>query len=159
MPFIIILFNIFLGLTVFFITNSIISRNKIKNLLKEKLSNLESSKGMYDFKGTKSGKTYLIKIINNYSCAEININSKNYFQINLGAVSSRKSGKKIERVYDLINSTDSDDIVKVYLIYPNSLQLMKVLNECEMKIINGNDIVYGCRFITFDELITNKIEL
>lgn len=112
-----------------------------------------------DFLAVKDNKKYVIKVVYNFDCAEISVNSKNFWQKNKGAVASRKSGNKIPNVYDLINldlkSNNLTDFKKVHIIYPNAQSLVHVLNECEIAFITPETKVYGTFFYNFKDL--NKI--
>ena len=102
-------------------------------------------------------KKYLIKMIYHPKSYEININSKKYWQVNRGIVSSRKSGEQMKKVYDLINFDLKENeypknTIKLYVIYPFSKRLLKVINECEMIFIKPNTDIYGCRIINYNSL-------
>ena len=115
----------------------------------------------FDFEMNYNNKIYLIKMIYHPSRAEINVNAKDYWQINRGTVSSRTSGEQMKGVYDLINfdlknNNYPKNTVKLYVIYPDSVSLLKVINECEMKFITPQIDIYGCkmnRFIDLEEKI------
>ena len=114
----------------------------------------------YDFKMNYNGKLFLIKLIYNPSCDEICINAKHYWQQNHGVVSSRKKGEQMKGVYDLIflNLEENNfplDTVKLYIIYPNSKNLVKVINECEMVFIKPNVDIYGSRVNNYSDLEQN----
>lgn len=114
----------------------------------------------FDFKMDYNNKLFLIKLIYNPSCYEININAKHYWQRNEGVVSSRKKGEQMKGVYDLTffdlkaNNLPSDT-VKLYVIYPDCKRLMKVINECEMVMINPSVDIYGCSVDKYIELEKN----
>lgn len=123
----------------------------VKRILKNKA---------FDFEVSYNSKTYLVKMIYHPTCAEINVNSRDYWQINKGTVSSRKSGEQMKGVYDLINFKLTDNnypknTVKLYVIYPDSKCLMKVLNECEMKFITPDTDIYGTKVNRFIDLEEN----
>ena len=108
----------------------------------------------FDYEMKYNDKTFLIKVIYNPSSDEICINAKHYWQKNHGVVSSRKKGDQIKGVYDLIffdleANGYSKDTVKLYIIYPESKRLMKVINECEMIFIKPEVDIYGCRIVNF----------
>ena len=114
----------------------------------------------FDYEIRYNDKIYLIKMIYHPACYEINVNAKDYFQVNRGAVSSRKSGEKMENVYDLINfnleeNNYPQNTVKLYVVYPYSKTLLKVLNECEYQFIKPNTNLYGCKMTNFTELKDN----
>jgi hypothetical protein len=114
----------------------------------------------FDYEVKYKDKIYLIKMIYHPACYEINVNSKDYFQVNVGAVSSRKSGEKMNNVYDLMNFNLEENnypknTVKLYVIYPYSKTLLKVLNECDYQFIKPNTNLYGCKMTNFTELKEN----
>ena len=114
----------------------------------------------FDFEMKYNNKTFLIKMIYHPSKCEINVNSPSYWQINRGVVSSRKSGEKMKGVYDLLNFKLADNgysknTVKLYVIYPFSKHMMKVINECEMVFIKPNTDIYGCRINNYNDLKVN----
>lgn len=114
----------------------------------------------FDYEVKYNNKIYLVKMIYHPACYEINVNSKDYWQVNKGAVSSRKSGEKMEKVYDLINFDAQKngypkDTIKLYVIYPLSTTLMKVLNECEYEFITPKTDIYGCKMTNFNSLKEN----
>ena len=126
------------------------ANKKIINLLKNNGYMIEEGmKPYYDIKAIKDDKISFIKVIYNFKKNEINVNSKKYFQLNSGVVSSRKKGKKLEKVYDLIEMKVNDTEEKIYLVYPSSSRLLKVLNECEMQFIDENTDIYGTKMIEF----------
>ena len=141
---------------------------KAFKLTEEKLVNVAGSDNVkrilknkaFDFEVSYNNKLYLVKLIYHPSLAEINVNSRNYWQINKGTVSSRKSGEQMKGVYDLINFKLVDNnypknTIKLYVIYPDSRCLLKVLNECEMKFITPDTDIYGCRMNRFKDLEEN----
>lgn len=116
---------------------------------------------VYDFEMDYNNKKFLIKMIYHPSRNEININSKSYWQVNEGSVSSRKSGVQMQGVYDLVNfdlasnGYNKSDTVKLYVIYPSSRVLLKVINECEMEFIKPETDIYGCKVNNFTDLKEN----
>ena len=111
----------------------------------------------FDYEMEFNNKKYLVKMIYHPSKCEININSANYWQINRGIVSSRKSGEQMKGVYDLLRYKLADNgyaknTVKLYVIYPCSNRLMKVINECEMVFIKPNTDIYGSRVVNYTKL-------
>ena len=112
----------------------------------------------FDYEVKHCNKTYLVKMIYHPDCYEINVNSRDYWQVNKGAVSSRKSGEKMTNVYDLINFDAQKngypaDTIKLYVIYPYSKTLMKVLNECEYEFVKPTTNIYGCKMTNYTKLI------
>ena len=114
----------------------------------------------FDFEMKYNNKTFLVKMIYHPHKHEINVNSKSYWQINRGVVSSRKSGEKMNGVYDLINYNHlangyGKNTVKLYVIYPLAKRMMKVINECEMKFIQPETDIYGCKINNYIDLKQN----
>lgn len=114
----------------------------------------------FDFEMNYNNKTFLIKMIYHPKKHEINVNSPNYWQVNRGTVSSRKSGEQMKNVYDLLKYKPLENgypknTVRLYVIYPNSRSLMKVINECEMKFIKPETDIYGCRINNYTDLKDN----
>ena len=143
-----------------------INKRKAYKNLHEKLLTISSSVEVvkknkaYDFKMNHNGKLFLIKLIYNPSCDEICINAKHYWQQNHGVVSSRKKGEQMKGVYDLIfldlaQNNFPLDTVKLYVIYPESQRLVKVINECEMIFIKPNVDIYGSRVNNYSDLEKN----
>lgn len=125
----------------------------------ENVKKIEKNKA-FDFEMKYNNKTFLIKMVYHPSRDEININSKDFWQVNHGVVSSRKTGEQMKNVYDLINYNLSEygydkSTVKLYVIYPYSNRLLKVLNECEMKFITPKIDIYGCRINNYSDLTEN----
>ena len=107
-----------------------IFKNKAYNNLYSKLVDIAGANNIkkgtsnaFDYEINYNDKIYLIKMIYHPRSYEININSKNYWQVNRGIVSSRKSGEQMKKVYDLIEfdlktNNYPKNTVKLYVIYP-----------------------------------------
>lgn len=111
----------------------------------------------FDFEMNYNNKTFLIKMIYNPCSHEININARDYWQINRGVVSSRKSGEQMKNVYDLIEFKLDDEkykknTIKLYVVYPDSRSLMKVINECEMQFVKPKTDIYGTKMTKYSKL-------
>ena len=143
------------------------NKKKALNNIQEALITLAGSENVtyvkskaYDFMVNYNEKTYLIKMIYHPARHEINVNAKDYWQVNKGVVSSRKTGEQMQGVYELINfdlksNNFSKNTVKLYVIYPSSRCLMKVLNECEMQFIKPKTDIYGTKMTNFTDLVDN----
>lgn len=141
-----------------------IFKNKAYNKLYSKLVDITGIENIkrgtskaFDYEINHNDKIYLIKMIYHPRSYEININSKNYWQVNRGVVSSRKTGEQMKKVYDLIEfdlkeNNYPKNTVKLYVIYPYSKRLLKVINECEMVFIKPNTDIYGCKVVNFTTL-------
>lgn len=155
-----ILIPLVLVITLLIVIKIVKKRNAYKNVrsILLQIAGFEnvklSNNKAFDYEMNYNDKIYLVKLIYNPKEYEINVNSKNYWQINKGIVSSRKTGEKLEGVYDLINFNVKENcyegkVVKLYVIYPNSKSLLKVINECEMEFIKPKTDIYGCKITTY----------
>ena len=50
---------------------------------------------------------------------------------------------------------EGKEIKKLFIIYPNSRALLKVINECEMVFIDPKTDIYGSTIITYRQLEEN----
>lgn len=110
---------------------------------------------LYDFKLENADFIYLFKIVYNYDCREIALNSKNYWVRNGTVVSSKNSGVLIEGIYDLINKKDFEydkNIKKIYVIYPSARTLLKTINESEVVFIKPELDCFGVKVTNFTDL-------
>lgn len=114
----------------------------------------KATKAPYDFMFETEEKKYLFKVIFHPSQAEINVNSKNYWQVNHGVVSSRKQGVQLKGIYGLVNyeEVSRKPIQKIYIITPNAKVLMKVVNECEMVFITPETDCFGVNIYRHSDL-------
>ncbi len=109
----------------------------------------------YDYELNLGESICLVKVLYNYRNQEISVNNKNYWQLNDKVVSSKRSGTKLEGIYDLVNQTEfpyNKPIKKIYLIYPSARVLLKAVNESELIFITPNVDCYGVNLVKFDEL-------
>lgn len=159
MYFIIIFLVISIVFTVVYI--SLISRRKstakktIINELNLYGQTKENKKQIYDYLVDTEFCNYYVKVIYNFRNLEIALNSKNHWQLNDKVVSSKKSGTKIEGIYDLVNAKDlcaDKPFKKIYLVYPSSKILVKAVNESELAFIHPNMDCYGVNIVKFNEL-------
>ena len=132
---------------------------KVKEILERVCDSVEvvEKNKAFDFIATKGEQKYLLKMVYFFCQDEINVNAKNYWQANHGAVSSRKKGEKVPDVYDLVNfdlvaNGYSVDTKKIYIIYPQATTLMKVINECEMVLIKPTTDCHGAKLTNFTNL-------
>ncbi len=103
----------------------------------------------YDFLCKFDDQFLLIKIIDNPNSNEIILNSRSKWQIN-------KGGSKDYFVNDIesflvldTKKIKEENVFKIALIYPNSRNLMRYVNECELAFIYPNQEIYGCHLIRF----------
>lgn len=152
---IILILAAILTISVLIILRQSNTKQKIYATLQELGETVAEKKDCYDYKLTRNDTIYLIKIIYNYSKLEISVNNKNHWELNDKVVASKKSGTKLEGIYDLINKQDFSfelPMKKVYLIYPSSKVLLKAVNESELNFIQPNTDCYGVHLIKYDEI-------
>ena len=154
MLFLYILIGIIVSVSAFYIAIVVRKSNALKKIINKLEAKgykvVKEHNKIYDLVIEKDDIKSLVKIIYNFDKAEINVNSKNYFQINYGVVSSRKKGEKLNNCYDLIDY--KTDCNKLYLIYPEAIRLMKVINECEMIFIDDSTDIYGTKMIQYNKI-------
>ncbi len=99
---------------------------------------------------------YYVKVLYNYNCYEISINSRYLWQYKTEA-----QDEKIRfwpNVVDFVNFNPHDEkksVVKLCLIYPNSRSLLVYLNESEIAFVRPEQVLYGINFITYERLNSN----
>ncbi len=131
------------------------AKNDILTSLQQYGEVVVAKKECYDYMLTKNKTIFLVKVIYNFNKLEISVNNKNHWEINDKVVSSKKSGTKLQGIYDLINNKDFPfelPYKKVYLIYPSSKVLLKAVNESELTFIYPSTDCYGVNLIKYDEL-------
>ena len=157
-----------IAIVLFFAILNIFKKKKALDEVKQTLIEIAGESSVvkidskaFDFEMDYNNKKFLIKMIYHPTRNEININSKDYWQVNEGTVSSRKSGTQMQGVYDLVNfdlasnGYNKNDTQKLYVIYPSSRVLLKVINECEMEFIKPETDIYGCKVNNFTDLKEN----
>lgn len=159
MNFIYILIPIIIIAIIVFVTLTIKRKINAKKEILEELNKLGKTKEIkgkvYDYEVDTKECIYLIKVIYNFQKLEISINNKNYWQLNDTVVASKKSGTKIEGIYDLINNDTfsfNKPHKKVYVVYPSSRVLVKAVNESELTFITPEMDCYGVNVVKFDEI-------
>lgn len=135
----------------------IIRKSKSKSIIYKSLNSYgptKASKKCYDYLVDTKDCYYCVKVIYNFNKYEISLNNKNHWNLNDKVVSSKKSGAKLEGIYDLVNENLEFDKPhkKVYLVYPDSKILVKAVNESEIALIHPNMDCYGVNVVKFKEL-------
>ncbi len=140
------------------------ANQKINNLFKEivdeyKSANVKFTKikdKCYDYYLETLTSIYYIKIIYNYECYEISLNSRYLWQYKKD-VNDEKI-RFIPDVIDFVNFNPTDEkkaVYKMCLIYPNSRSLLIYLNESELAFVRPEQQIYGIHFITYERLNSN----
>lgn len=130
------------------------AQNNIVSTLKQ-FGKVKAVRKTYDYIVDTNSFVFLIKVVYNFAEHEISINNKNYWQLNDTVVASKKSGTKIEGIYDLINNDTfsfNKPHKKVYVVYPSSRVLVKAVNESELTFITPEMDCYGVNVVKFDEI-------
>ena len=160
-----IAFVIFLIFAIIFIytkRQQIKCRNNITKLFTKACENKGISeykfehvkKDIYDFYFENDSHIYYIKIINNPGNHEICINNAIKWQLRIlgdtnGKINFIENVEGLMRL-DLNNKEKKEH--KLYIVYPNTRALLKVINECEMVFVNPDNDVYGSTVITYKKL-------
>lgn len=108
----------------------------------------------YDYHLSFKTMEYYIKLIKNYSNAEISVHSK--YQWQSKSSSSDRSIKQIKDVNYLIDKkvekSQHKKIYKLFIIYPDARRLLLHKEICEIIFIDPQTDIYGVNLITFSEL-------
>ena len=91
--------------------------------------------------------------LNNPNNQEICVNNAIKWQLRNGL--HEKGLRFVEGVELLMRmdiKTDGKEVRKLFIIYPNSRALLKVINECEMVFITPKTDIYGASIITYKQL-------
>ncbi len=114
-------------------------------------------KETHDFYFESEKHIYYVKVIYNPANHEICINNAIKWQIRkLGDMSENlvfASGIEPLMRLDLKNKEKKEH--KLFIVYPNTRALLKVINECEMVFVYPDTDVYGAQVVTYKELNSN----
>ena len=130
-----------------------ICQKKVKDNYKLELVNNNLA---YDYFIETENYKYYIKLINNPNNQEICVNNAIKWQLRSGP--HDKEMRFVEGVEHLMRmdiKRDQKISRKVFIIYPNSKALFKVINECEMIFVNPDTDIYGANIITYKQLEDN----
>ncbi len=137
---------------------------KVCNLLEEIANEYKTSSGKlikeknkpYDYYLETVSNIYYIKVIYNYSCYEISINSKYKWQYRKDIYDEKI--RFIEGITDFVNmkfQSQKKEVKKICLIYPNSRSLLYYINESDIAFVNAEEPLYGINFVTYEQLLAN----
>lgn len=123
----------------------------------ERVSKKNNAQALYDFKMVLPNKILFIKIIPNFSNAEICMNNAVKWQIKKSF--NDKSNKFIDVDefvrFDPQKEIDYIKTSKVALIYPHSNTILRYINECEMKFVTPKNDLNGLFVMTYQNLVDN----
>ena len=110
----------------------------------------------YDFSFKYNNTNYVFKVLKCPNNGEIVINNKTRWQINLDMRVGKAPRNKVEvKDLDGFMNYDVENTVRYCLVYKDCYSIKQWVNECEMKFIKTNkDLVYGIKFLKFDEFET-----
>ena len=131
------------------ILNSLIPNNSTDYLIKK------NDTSTFDYTFETPRVVYYIKIIPNLLNEEICVNNSVKWQLRRSF--NDETLRFVEEVDGLMRMeiNSSKNHKKLYIIYPNSRALLKVINECEMVFITPETDIYGANIITFKQLEDN----
>ena len=146
------------------IINSVLPIVKKKKLIEKFENYLKKSKKDYSFKVlnkdiydidlTISNKKYVIKIIIIPEYSEVQINSKETWEVKYGAGNTPGKAQPHNRYLNEVSTFQKtnfpDKSIKLILFSPKPKKIVKYINECEIVFVNPSTDVYGSRIITDD---------
>ncbi len=114
-------------------------------------------KADYDVYFESEKSIYYVKVILNPSSQEICINNAVQWQVRKlndpnGHIVFVEKIESLMRL-DLKNKEKKEH--KLFIIYPNTRALLKVINECEMVFVYPDTDVYGASVVTYHNLAEN----
>lgn len=139
-----------------------------RNKLIEKLENyLKRTNKEYKFKVLKNDiydidlvineNNFVIKIVIVPEYSEIQINSKETWEVKYGAGNTPGKVQPHKRYLNEVSSFQKtnfpDNKIKLILISPKPKKIVKYINECEIVFVNPSTDVYGSRIITEDNFV------
>lgn len=112
-------------------------------------------KDTHDFYFESDKSIYYIKVIYNFSNQEICINNAIKWQLR-GFRDNNEGMQFVEGIESLmrldLNNKEKKEH-KLFIIYPNTRALLKVINECEMVFVYPDTDVYGATVIPYLKLV------
>ena len=112
-----------------------------------------SNNPAYDYYIENDNYKYLIKLIINPNNQEICVNNAIKWQ--LRNCLHEKGLRFVEGVEPLMRmdvKNNGKEVKKLFIIYPNSRALLKVINECEIIFVTPETDIYGAKIITYRQL-------
>lgn len=134
------------------IFNNLVEEKKLVNYYLRK-----SDDPAYDIYFETKNNIYFIKIVYNFSNAEICINNAVKWETRTSPMDNKT--KFIEGIDSLmIKKFDSikKKVNKLYIVYPNAHSILKYINECEMIFVDEKTDCYGANVITYQKLKDNN---
>ncbi len=130
---------------------------KLENYLKRIKKDYEFKvldKDIYDIDLKINDKHYVIKIVIVPDYSEIQINSKETWEVKYGAGNTPGKVQPNKRYLNEISTFQKtnfpNDEIKLVLFSPKPKKIVKYINECEIVFVNPSTDVYGSRIITED---------
>ena len=162
MPYVIITaVLIIIAITIFKSILPIIKRKKLIEKLENYLKRIKIdyefkvlNKDIYDIDLTINYKHYVIKIVIIPEYSEIQINSKETWEVKYGAGNTPGKVQPHKRYLNEISTFQKTNFpnneIKLILFSPKPKKIVKYINECEIIFVNSSTDVYGSRIITED---------
>lgn len=106
----------------------------------------------YDFSFMYDKKNYVFKILKCPSNAEIVINNKTTWQLNLGMRTGKApKNKMLVKSIQPFMEFEKENTIKICLIYKDCYSIKRWVNESEMVFVNTNEPCLGIQFLKYDE--------
>ena len=123
----------------------------------KRISKKNNAQELYDFKMILPNKILFIKIIPNYSNAEICMNNATKWQIRKSFNDTKENYIEIDEFvrFDAQKETKDIKACKLALVYPNANAILRYVNECEMKFVTPKTDLNGLFVMTYQDLKTN----
>lgn len=130
---------------------------KLENYLKKVNINHEFkvlNHDIYDIDLSINNKKYVIKIVIVPEYSEIQINSKETWEVKYGAGNTPGKIQPHKRYLNEISTFQKTNFpngeIKLILFSPKPKKIVKYINECEIVFVNSSTDVYGSKVITED---------
>lgn len=130
---------------------------KLENYLKKVNINHEFkvlNHDIYDIDLSINNKKYVIKIVIVPEYSEIQINSKETWEVKYGAGNNPGKIQPHKRYLNEISTFQKTNFpngeIKLILFSPKPKKIVKYINECEIVFVNSSTDVYGSKVITED---------
>ena len=123
----------------------------------ERISKKNNASELYDFKMILPNKILFIKIIPNFSNAEICMNNAVKWQIRKSFNDNSNHFIDVDEFvrFDPQKEIDYIKTSKVAIIYPNANTILRYVNECEMKFVTPKNNLNGLFVMTYNDLLEN----
>ncbi len=116
-----------------------------------------AKKETYDYYFEGPNHIYFVKVIYNFANHEICINNAIKWQLRRINENQEKTMfvEGIEALMRFDFGKTSKKAHKLFIIYPNTRALLKVINECEMVFVYPDTDVYGANVVSYKRLVEN----